>query len=90
MIVVMYDVTDSSKNIFYIMIEQELISRSHIPFFAVHYVFNLEYNANIHDTLMFLQEFVFHLKFKGKHSAVYTSITTRLFRESQKIMKKVS
>ena len=96
MIVVMYDVTNSSKNIFYIMNEKELIvdtqnfQEAIFLLFAAHYVFNLEYNAIIHDTLLFLQEFVFHLKFKEKHSAVYTSVTTRLFRESQKIMKRQS
>ena len=93
MIVLMYDVVDSSENIYYIMIEQELILETRkfeeaiFLLLAVHYVFNLEYNTAVHDVLLFLQEFVCKLKSKVKHSAVYTAITTKLFRASQKILQ---
>ena len=94
MIVLMYDVVDSSGNVYYIMIEQELIldTRSFeeaiFLLLAVHYVFNLQYCTIVHDVLLFLQEFVCKLKSKGKHSAVYTANATKLFRASQKTSAK--
>lgn len=91
MIVVLYDVVDNNENMYYIMIEQELLldtrsfNEAIYLLLAVHYVFNLEYNTVVHEVMLFLQEFVCLLKSKTtKHSAVYTSITSRLFRESKK------
>ena len=60
------------------MIEQELVVETNcfdeaiFLLLAVHYVFNLEYNASVSDTLVFIQEFVCKLKVsKTKHSPVY-------------------
>lgn len=86
MIVVMYDVDESVDNRYYIMIEQQLLLDSNsftytlFLLLAVHYVFNLQYNAVVEGTLRFLQEFVCNVKDKNaKHSASYTSITTHLY-----------
>ena len=91
MIVVIYDVEDNTRNHYYIMVEQELLQDTHhfnetvFLLLAVHYVFDLQYNAAVFDTLLFIQEFVCQLKDrKNKHSAFYTSISTRLYRASQK------
>ena len=90
MIVLMYDCEDSSRNDYFIMIEQELLLKtSHFDeaiflLLAVHYVFDLEYDSSVYDTLLFLQEFVCKLKGGKKRSAVYSAITTRLYRATQK------
>ena len=53
---------------------------------AVHYIFDLEYDSAVGDTLLFFQEFVCDLKGgKTKHSAVYSAISTRLYRTSKKL-----
>ena len=93
MIVLMYDIEDSSRNHYYIMIEQELLQDTHhcdeaiFLLLAVHYIFNLEYNGTVSDSMLFIQEFVCKLKdTKCKHSAVYTNVTSRLYRASKKML----
>ena len=82
----LYDAEDHSRNHYYIMIEQMLLqdtccmNEAVFLFLAVHYVFNLEYDTVINGSLLFLQEFVANLKEKGKHSAFYATITSRLCR----------
>lgn len=83
MIVVMYDSEDSSRNKYFIMIEQELVIETIIfdeavfLLLAIHYILDLEYDALVSDTLLFLQEFVCKVKgAKKKHSPVYSAIST--------------
>ena len=71
------------------MIEQELLqqTRSFVEslfiLFADHYIFNLQYDVIARGCLYFLQEFICKVKDgKIKHTAVYTAITSRLYRAS--------
>ena len=62
MIEMMYDVEEASDNVYYIMIKQDLTQEAHnftdaiFLLVAVHYVFNMEYKAEVHDMLLFIQE----------------------------------
>ena len=92
MIVVMFDSEDSSRNEYFVMIEQQLLVKTNdfrksiFLLIAVHYVFDLEHDSTVGDTLLFLQELVCDLKGgKTKHSAVYSAISTRLYRTSKKL-----
>jgi hypothetical protein len=82
MIVLLYDSEDNSRNNHYIMVEQELLQDTRnlkeviFPLIALHYIFNLEYDGTVLESLLFLQEFILNLKEKGRHSAVYTAITS--------------
>ena len=86
MIVSLYDSKDPSRNHYYIMVEQVMLQDTRnfkeaiFLLVAVHYVFNLEYDKSVLEPLLFLQEFVLNLKEKGRRSAVYTAITSRLSR----------
>lgn len=91
MIVMMSDSDDCSRNEYFIMIEQDLLLKtSHFDeavflILAVHYVFDLEYDLRVNDVLTFLQEYVCKLKCgKVNRSAIYSTISTRLFRASLK------
>ena len=48
-------------------------------------MFNLEYNGAVAEPLLFLQEFLLNLRERGRRSAVYTAITSRLSRAATKI-----
>ena len=92
MIVSLYDSEDPSRNNYYIMVEQELLQETRsfkeaiFLLVAVHYIFNLEYDATVIEPLLFLQEFILNLKEKGRRSAVYTAITSRLSRAVTKVL----
>lgn len=77
---------DSSNNHFYIIVEQQLLQKTRnfvevlYLLLAVHYVFNLEYEATNQSALYLLQEFVCKLKHKKvKQTAVYTAMTSHLY-----------
>lgn len=87
-IVVLRDMDDLSQDRFYIMIERvmlhDTLDFTHALFLmlAVHYVYNLEYDTNVQEPLLFLQEFVSGIKDTIiKHSAFYSSITSRIARQ---------
>ena len=90
MIVLLYDSEDPSRNHYYIMVEQELVQDTHcfkeaiFLLIATHYIFNLEYDGAVAEPLLFLQEFVLKLKERGRRSAVYTAISSRLTRAAAK------
>lgn len=72
------DIDDSSQDRYYIMIEQVMFSdtpdftQALFLLLAVHYVFNLEYDASVQEPLLFLQEFVAGIKDASiKHSAFF-------------------
>lgn len=73
------------------MVEQELLQDTRcfkeaiFLLIAAHYILNLEYDGTVSEPLLFLQEFVLNIKEKGRRSAVYTAITSRLSSATTKV-----
>ena len=73
---------EDGESQFFIFVEQKVFctvnsfAKSVFIWFAVFYVFNLEYEKNIKDVCIFFQEFVFGLPCNSRKTSTYMSVTT--------------